>query len=70
MLELPESTDHGLDTLGKHMKVAFGSSWKEVLCEKQLLEGNIDTGSPAILIISSSALRSIELLRCDSNSFI
>ncbi|KAF3457384.1 hypothetical protein FNV43_RR02041 [Rhamnella rubrinervis] len=63
ILEVPQSTDQDLETLGKHIKAAFGPSWKEVLCEKQLLEGKIDPGSPSILIISSSALRSIELLR-------
>lgn len=45
------------------MKVAFGPSWKDVMCGKKLLEGKIDPGSPAVLIISASALRSIELLR-------
>ncbi|GKV37731.1 hypothetical protein SLEP1_g45726 [Rubroshorea leprosula] len=49
--------------LGKHMKAAFGSSWKEALCEGQLLEDKIEPGSPAVLVISTSALRSIELLR-------
>ncbi|KAG6394832.1 hypothetical protein SASPL_145422 [Salvia splendens] len=45
------------------LKVAFGSSWKEVLCEKHLQEGKVEPGSPALLVISSSALRSLELLR-------
>ncbi|XP_015887049.3 protein CMS1 [Ziziphus jujuba] len=63
MMELTQSTYQDLDTLGKHMKAAFGSSWKEVLCEKKLSEGKIEPGSPVILVISSSALRSIELLR-------
>jgi protein CMS1 len=45
------------------MKAAFGYSWKEMLCEKQVLEGKVDPGSPALLVISSSALRSIELLK-------
>ncbi|XP_073046664.1 uncharacterized protein [Primulina eburnea] len=49
--------------LGEHMKVAFGSSWKEVLCEKHIQEGELDPGNPALLIISLSALRSLELLR-------
>ncbi|KAJ4723030.1 Protein CMSS1 [Melia azedarach] len=63
ILELSESLNQDAKTLGKHMKVAFGSSWKEVLCEGHLLEGKIDPGCPAALIISSSAIRSIELLR-------
>ena len=49
--------------LGNHMKTAFGPSWKQVLCEGKLMEGNVDPGSPAVLIISTSALRSLELLR-------
>ncbi|EXC14240.1 hypothetical protein L484_021737 [Morus notabilis] len=63
ILELSQCTDEDAKSLGKDMKVAFGPSWKEVLCEKQLLEGKVDPGCPAILIISSSAMRSIELLR-------
>ncbi|KAK9206041.1 hypothetical protein WN943_016312 [Citrus x changshan-huyou] len=55
--------DQDSKSLGMHMKAAFGSLWKEVLTEGQLLEGKIDPGSPAVLIISSSALRSIELLK-------
>lgn len=62
-LELSKSLDQDVKNLGSHMKEAFGHSWKEVLCEKQLVEGKIDPGCPAILIISSSAMRSIELLR-------
>jgi hypothetical protein len=45
------------------MKAAFGPSWKQVLCEGKLVEGIIDPGNPAVLIISTSALRSLELLR-------
>ena len=63
IVELSQCTDQDTKSLGKDMKVAFGPSWKEVLCEKQLLEGKVDRGSPAILVISSSAMRSIELLR-------
>ncbi|KAG5530980.1 hypothetical protein RHGRI_025807 [Rhododendron griersonianum] len=62
ILELSRGTDQSASNLGEHMKAAFGSSWKEVLCEKQLLEGKIDPGSPALLVISLSALRSLELL--------
>ncbi|KAK6118584.1 hypothetical protein DH2020_047670 [Rehmannia glutinosa] len=49
--------------LDEHVKVSFGSSWKEVLCEKHLHEGQVDPGNPALLVISSSALRSLELFR-------
>ncbi|KAH7573378.1 hypothetical protein ACOSP7_007025 [Xanthoceras sorbifolium] len=62
-LELSKSLDQDVKTLEKHMKESFGPSWKEALCEKHLVEGKIDPGCPAVLIISSSALRSIELLR-------
>ncbi|KAF7144453.1 hypothetical protein RHSIM_Rhsim04G0094000 [Rhododendron simsii] len=61
ILELSQGMDLSASNLGEHMKAAFGSSWKEVLCEKQLLEGKIDPGSPALLVISLSALRSLEL---------
>ncbi|KAL6188949.1 hypothetical protein ACLB2K_040339 [Fragaria x ananassa] len=59
------STDQDVESLGKHVKAAFGPSWKEELCDKRLLEGKVDPGSPAVLIISTSALRSIELLSLD-----
>ncbi|KAK4489126.1 hypothetical protein RD792_004920 [Penstemon davidsonii] len=49
--------------LGEHVKDAFGSSWKQKLCEKSLQEGQLDPGSPSLLVISSSALRSLELIR-------
>ncbi|KAK2641727.1 hypothetical protein Ddye_023490 [Dipteronia dyeriana] len=62
-LELSKSLDQDVKTLGNHLQEAFGPSWKEVLSEKQLVEGKIDPGCPAVLIISTSALRSIELLR-------
>ena len=58
-----DAAEQDVDNLGKHMKAAFGYSWKEMLCEKQVLEGKVDPGSPALLVISSSALRSIELLK-------
>lgn len=70
VLDLSESVDQDVEILGNHMKAAFGSSWKKELCEKHLLEGKVDPGNPAILIISTSALRSIELLRWSYVSFI
>ncbi|GFY81648.1 hypothetical protein Acr_01g0014560 [Actinidia rufa] len=63
ILELSQGLNQITSNLGDHVKAAFGSSWKEVLCEKQLLEGKIDPGNPALLVISLSALRSLELLR-------
>ncbi|EPS70638.1 hypothetical protein M569_04123, partial [Genlisea aurea] len=52
-----------ISKLDEHVKTAFGSSWKEVLCEKRLQKGRIDPGNPAVIVISSSALRALELLR-------
>ncbi|GFP80679.1 protein cmss1 [Phtheirospermum japonicum] len=49
--------------LDEHVKVSYGSSWKEVLCGKRLQEEQVEPGSPALLVISSSAIRSLELLR-------
>ena len=43
------------------MKGAFGASRKEELCEGQVVEGEIGVGSPALLVISLAALRSLEL---------
>ena len=61
--ELPEGVDQDIESFCKHVKDIFGSSWKRVLCDGKLLEGEIDAGCPAILIISTSAIRSLELLR-------
>lgn len=52
--------DSDVEMLGKNIKAAFGASWKEVLCEGQR---KVDAGSPAVLILTSSALRCIHLLR-------
>lgn len=62
MLELNPDHAQISSALADHMKVAFGSSWKESLCEKELDE-KIDPGQPAVLVISLSALRSCDLLR-------
>ncbi|KAF9597615.1 hypothetical protein IFM89_020094 [Coptis chinensis] len=45
------------------MKDASGTSWKEELFEGKLLEGTVNPGDPSILVISTSAIRSLELLR-------
>lgn len=63
ILKLSEEPSQDAINLGKHMKTAFGSSWKEVLCEGELVEGKIDAGNPVVVIISISAIRSLELLR-------
>lgn len=56
-----EDADSDVKKLGDNIKVAFGESWKESLCEGKV--GKIPGGSPAVVVISSSALRSIHLLR-------
>ncbi|MED6130893.1 hypothetical protein PIB30_004753 [Stylosanthes scabra] len=67
ILSLPHSSDSDSDSdvkmLGNNMKPAFGESWKQVLCEPDLVPGKVLPGSPAILIVASSALRSLHLLR-------
>lgn len=63
ILDLCEGPAQNISNLGQYIKVAFGPSWKEVLCGKHLQEGKVDPGNPAVLVISLSALRSLELLR-------
>ncbi|GLJ15511.1 hypothetical protein SUGI_0254630 [Cryptomeria japonica] len=63
IIKLSDDMDHSIQNLGKHVKGMFGTSWKEVLCEGNLIEGNVKPGSPAILTISSSAARCVEILR-------
>lgn len=55
--------DQDVDNFSEHMKATFEASWKDVLCDGKLLEGKVDSGSPVIIVISTSALRSLELLR-------
>lgn len=70
MVELDEGVDQDVENLSDHIKVAFGVSWKEELCEGKDLGGDGEAGSPALLVISTSALRSLELLRLFSVSQI
>lgn len=63
MLELSNTMDHNIQNLMKHVKAIFGPSWEEVLCEGNVVEGNVEAGCPALLIISSSAIRCVEILR-------
>ncbi|CAN4095944.1 unnamed protein product [Withania somnifera] len=62
MLELNPDQAQTSSALADHMKVAFGPSWKEILYEKEL-DGKTDPGQPALVVISLSALRSLDLLR-------
>ncbi|XP_057734906.1 protein CMS1 isoform X2 [Arachis stenosperma] len=67
ILTLPHSSvsdsDSDVKILGNNIKAAFGASWKQVLCEPGLVPDQVLPGSPAILIVASSALRSLHLLR-------
>ncbi|XP_068660789.1 uncharacterized protein [Aristolochia californica] len=63
MVENSQSLNQDAANLSKHLKPIFGTSWKEVLCEGLPVEGQIENGNPAVLIICSSALRALELLR-------
>ena len=63
MVQLAEGASQDVESFGGHVKRAFGVSWKEELCEGNVVEGAIGVGSPALLVISSAALRSLELLR-------
>ncbi|XVF29323.1 hypothetical protein REPUB_Repub15cG0111000 [Reevesia pubescens] len=63
ILDVSEELGQNVIRLEKHIKEAFGAKWKEELCEGKLIEGKIEAGNPAVLVIATSALRSIELLR-------
>lgn len=68
ILELSNSqnsrdTDLDMKLLGGDIKGAFGNCWRQVLCESEVVEGKIPPGSPSVLIVSPSALRSIHLLK-------
>lgn len=63
MVELPHAENQDAANLSQHLRSIFGRTWKEELCDEQLIEGKIDAGNPAVLIISPSAIRCLELLR-------
>ncbi|XP_022735360.1 uncharacterized protein LOC111288652 [Durio zibethinus] len=63
ILDVSEELGQDVMRLERHIKEAFGAKWKEELCEGKLIEGKIEAGSPAVLVLATSALRSIELLR-------
>ncbi|XP_023639828.1 protein CMSS1 isoform X2 [Capsella rubella] len=63
VVELSQRLAQDVSNLGEHIKLSCGSSWRETLCEGESLEGNVDPGNPSVLVICSSALRSLELLR-------
>lgn len=61
--ELSQRLEQDVSNLGEHIKMSYGSSWRETLCEGEPIEGKVDPGNPSVLVISLSALRSLELLR-------
>ncbi|KAG7570273.1 Protein Cms1 [Arabidopsis thaliana x Arabidopsis arenosa] len=63
IVELSQRLDQDVGNLGEHIKLSCGSSWRETLCEGETLERKVEPGNPSVLVISSSALRSLELLR-------
>ncbi|KAK1411396.1 hypothetical protein QVD17_37944 [Tagetes erecta] len=63
VVKLSESVPQDVNNLSEHMKASFGSSWKEALCKKKLSGNDCEPGSPTLLTISLSALRSLELFR-------
>lgn len=63
MIELSQELEQDVSNLGEHIKMSYGSSWRETLCEGEPIEGKVNPGNPSVLVISSSALRSLELLR-------
>ncbi|RZC56334.1 hypothetical protein C5167_015188 [Papaver somniferum] len=63
IVKSPVDLKQDADSLHEHMKVAFGKSWKAELCEGKISEGKVEAGNPAVLVISTSALRLLELLR-------
>ncbi|KAJ3675755.1 hypothetical protein LUZ60_004797 [Juncus effusus] len=64
MAQLEEGEEQNVEKLSEHVKIVFGEEWDRELCEGKLLEGDdVASGSPALLVICTSALRSLELLR-------
>ncbi|CAH9131507.1 unnamed protein product [Cuscuta epithymum] len=63
MVELLRDETNNTRTLGEIMKFAFGPSWNSLLCKNTLVAEKVEPGHPALLVISSSAIRSLELLR-------
>ena len=60
VVQLPEDSDHSVEKLGNHVRPVIGPTWKETLCNENKVG---DPGSPVILVLCSSAIRCVELLR-------
>ncbi|KAK8556280.1 hypothetical protein V6N13_064329 [Hibiscus sabdariffa] len=63
ILDVSQELGQYVMKLEEHIKAAFGAKWKEELCEGKAIEGKIEAGSPSVLVVAPSAIRSIELLR-------
>ncbi|KAL4379979.1 hypothetical protein GQ457_02G042840 [Hibiscus cannabinus] len=63
ILDVSQELGQDVMKLEEHIKAAFGAKWKEELCEGKNIEGEIEAGSPSVLVVAPSAIRSIELLR-------
>lgn len=59
-MELTEEIDRSTEKLGSHVKRVIGPIWKESLCT---VDKDGDAGSPVVLVLCSSAIRCVELLR-------
>ncbi|EFJ07629.1 hypothetical protein SELMODRAFT_448377 [Selaginella moellendorffii] len=61
MVEIPSNQDHCIENLASVIKGIVGSSWESSLCSGAL--GDLEPGSPIVLIVSSSAVRCVSLLK-------
>lgn len=60
IVELSEEIDRSTEKLGSRVKAVIGPVWKEFLCN---VDKTGDAGSPVVLVLCSSAIRCVELLR-------
>lgn len=60
VVQLPVDSDHSVEKLGNHVRPVIGTTWKETLCNENKVG---DPGSPVVLVLCSSAIRCVELLR-------
>ncbi|KAJ7530038.1 hypothetical protein O6H91_15G075900 [Diphasiastrum complanatum] len=66
IVELSQGRDRMIEDLSWHIKNIFGQSWEEALCKGDLRSSKnlqLEAGSPALLVICSSANRCVNLLR-------
>lgn len=60
IVELSEDIDRATENLGSRVKAVIGPIWKESLCT---VDKTGEAGSPVVLVLCSSAIRCVELLR-------